>query len=103
MAEVISFESEAERDKHLAELGSWATTVLRAEIEAEGLEEHLLQELQNFPREFVLFLPVKVSMGLELGDAGRRERFNAIPMAISSFFTRARRKSDGSSLSVRFR
>jgi hypothetical protein len=72
MAEVISFEDEAVRDEHLADLGSWATTVLRAEIKAEGLEEHLLQELKNFPREFVLFLPVKVSMELELGDATSR-------------------------------
>jgi hypothetical protein len=72
MAEVISFENEADRDKNLAELGSWATTVLRAEIKAEGLEEHLLQELQNFPREFVLFLQVKVSMELELGDGASR-------------------------------
>jgi hypothetical protein len=72
MAEVISFEDEAQQDAHLAELGSWATTVLRAEIKAEGLEEHLLQELKNFPREFVLFLPVKVSMELELGDGRSR-------------------------------
>jgi hypothetical protein len=68
MAEVISFEREAERDKHLADLGSWATTVLRAQIQLEGMREHLLQELENFPREFVLFLPVEVSMELQLGD-----------------------------------
>lgn len=72
MAGVISFDDEAQQDDHLAELGSWATTVLRAEIKAEGLEEHLLQELENFPREFVLFLPVKVSMELELGDGTSR-------------------------------
>ena len=59
---------EARRDEHLAELGLWATTILRAEIKAEGLETHLLQELKNFPREFVLFLPVEVSMELDLGD-----------------------------------
>jgi superfamily II DNA or RNA helicase len=72
MAEVISFEDEAQHDEHLSEIGSWATTVLRAEIKAEGLEEHLLQELKNFPREFVLFLPVKVSMELEQGDGTSR-------------------------------
>jgi hypothetical protein len=72
MAEVIFFDDEAERDEHLADLGSWATTVLRAEIQAEELQAHLLQELQNFPREFVLFLPVKVSMELELGDGTSR-------------------------------
>jgi hypothetical protein len=72
MAEVISFQDEAQRDEHLADLGSWATTVLRAEIQAEGLKEHLLQEIDNFPREFVLFLPVKVSMELELIDGTSR-------------------------------
>src|SRR5260370_10124693 len=72
MADVISFEDEAQRDEHLAELGSWATTILRAEIKAEGLEENLLQEFKNFPREFVLFLPVRVSMELDLGDGTSR-------------------------------
>lgn len=72
MAEVISFEDEAQQDTHLAELGSWATTILRAEIQAEGLEQQLLQELKHFPREFVLFLPVKVSMELEIGDGTSR-------------------------------
>jgi hypothetical protein len=72
MAEVISFEDEAERDEHLAELGSWVTTVLRAEIKGEGLLAHLRQELKYFPREFVLFLPVKVAMELELGDGTAR-------------------------------
>ncbi|WP_316166791.1 MULTISPECIES: DEAD/DEAH box helicase [unclassified Bradyrhizobium] len=72
MAEVISFADEAEQDEHLADLGSWATTVLRAEIRAEGLGEQLLQELKNFPREFVLFLPVEVSLELELGDGTSR-------------------------------
>lgn len=72
MAEIISFEDETEQDEHLAELSSWATTILRAEIRAEGLGEQLLQELKNFPREFVLFLPVEVSLELELGDGTSR-------------------------------
>jgi hypothetical protein len=72
MAEVISFESEALSDEHLGDLGGWATTILRAEIKAERLGAHLLQELENFPREFVLFLPVKVSMELRLGDGTSR-------------------------------
>jgi hypothetical protein len=72
MAEVISFEGEARRDRQLEELGSWATTILRAEIKEAGIEEHLLAELKNFPREFVLFLPVKVSMDLDLGDGTSR-------------------------------
>jgi hypothetical protein len=38
MAEVVSFDGEARRDKHLGELGVWATTILRADIKAEGLD-----------------------------------------------------------------
>jgi hypothetical protein len=72
MAEVISFEEEAQRDRQLKELGCWATTILRAEIKEAGIEKHLLDELKNVPREFVLFLPVKVSMELDLGDGKSR-------------------------------
>jgi hypothetical protein len=71
-AEVISFEGDAQRDRQLKELGCWATTILRAEIKEAGIEKHLLEELKNFPREFVLFLPVKVSMDLDLGDETSR-------------------------------
>ena len=37
MAEVVSFQGEARRDRQLAELGSWATTILRAEIKEAGI------------------------------------------------------------------
>src|SRR5258706_11842570 len=72
MAEIISFQVEARRDRQLKELGSWATTVLRAEIKEADTEAHLLAELKNFPREFLLFLPVTLSMELELGDGTSR-------------------------------
>jgi hypothetical protein len=72
MAEVISFQVEAGRDRQLGELGAWATTVLRAEIKEAEIAKHLLVELKNFPREFVLFLPVDVCMHLELGDGTSR-------------------------------
>jgi hypothetical protein len=57
---------------HGREIYIWTTTILRADIKAEGLEAHILQELENFPREFVLFLPVNVSLELELGDGTSR-------------------------------
>ena len=72
MADVISFDDEARGDEQLLELGPWATTILRAEIKADGLEAHLIQELKKFPREFVLFLPVDVSVDLDLGDGTSR-------------------------------
>ena len=72
MADVISFDDEASSDEQLRELGPWATTILRAEIKADGLEAHLIQELEKFPREFVLFLPVDVSVELDLGDGTSR-------------------------------
>jgi len=65
MAEVVSFNDEVEGDDHLGRLGCWATTILRAEVRSEGMEAHLTHEIENFPREFVLFLPVDVSMEME--------------------------------------
>ena len=59
-------------DPQLAELGQWATTVLRAEIGDSEMEGHLRDELRDFPRQFVLFLPVDVS--LELAPAPEENR-----------------------------
>ena len=67
IAEVVSFEDEARQDPQLAEFGQWATTVLRAQINDADMKAHLHEELQNFPREFVLFLPVDVSLELNFG------------------------------------
>ena len=72
MADVIFFDEEASGDEQLLKLGPWATTILRAEIKADGLEAHLIEELKEFPREFVLFLPVDVSVELDLGDGTSR-------------------------------
>ena len=72
LAEVISFNEEAQNDAQLAEFGQWATTVLRAEIGDADVEDHLRDELRKFPREFVLFLPVNVSLELDMGEDGTR-------------------------------
>jgi len=68
LAEVISFDEEAQDDAQLSELGQWAATVLRAEIGDADMEQHLHDELRDFRREFVLFLPVNVSLELDLGE-----------------------------------
>ena len=65
IAEIISFEEEAASDPQLVELGQWATTVLRAEIGDTEMQRHLHDELRDFPRQFVLFLPVDLSLELE--------------------------------------
>ena len=67
IAEVVSFEDEARQDPQLAEFGQWATTVLRAQINDADIKDRLHEELQKFPREFMLFLPVDVSLELNFG------------------------------------
>lgn len=52
---------------------SWAETIVRAEIRAPELLEHLRQELRAFPSEFVLFQPVPVVLQLNNGVEPERE------------------------------
>ncbi len=51
---------------------SWAETIVRAEVHATDLLEHLRQEIRAFPSEFVLFQPVPVV--LQLNDGAEPER-----------------------------
>jgi superfamily II DNA or RNA helicase len=51
----------------------WATTVVRADVTAESFLDHLRAEIEGFPAEFLLFLPVCVKLTLERGDDGKRE------------------------------
>lgn len=65
---------ERDRDPHLREF-SWAESIVRAEIRAPGLLEHLRQEIRAFPSEFVLFQPVPVVLQLDDGlEPGRELR-----------------------------
>ena len=64
IAEILSFEEEVASDAQLAELGCWATTILRAEIADTEMQNRVHDELLHFPRQFVLFLPVDVSLEL---------------------------------------
>lgn len=52
---------------------SWAETIVRAEIFGPELVEHLQQEIQAFPAEFLLFLPVAVVLHLDDGTGPGRE------------------------------
>lgn len=63
---------ECEADPMIREL-SWAETIVRAEISAPGVLEHLKQEISSFPSEFVLFQSVPVVMQLDGGIGPQRE------------------------------
>ncbi len=54
-------------DRELMSL-EWAETVVRAEVCAAGLGEHLEAEIRSFPREFLLFLDHPVELGLYAGE-----------------------------------
>ena len=53
----------------------WATTVVCAEIRADGFIDHLRSEIQKFPSEFLLFLPVPVTLTLDDGSGAKRELY----------------------------
>ena len=52
----------------------WATTVVCAEIGAEGFRDHLRKEIEAFPAEFLLFLPVPVRLTLDTSGDGASKR-----------------------------
>lgn len=45
----------------------WAETIVRVEIPAAGLHQHLSDEISDFPAQFLLFFPVKSSVALDNG------------------------------------
>lgn len=59
-------ESEFANDPNLAGF-DWAETIVRVEITAKNFEENLRREIQQFPREFLLFLANPVSLRLDDG------------------------------------
>lgn len=52
---------------------SWAETVVRVEIHASDILEHLRKEILAFPSEFLLFFPVSVVLKLDDGVEPERE------------------------------
>ncbi len=65
-------EAERDSDDALREL-SWAETIVRAEVCAVDLLEHLRKEIRTFPSEFLLFLRVPVVLLLDDGVETARE------------------------------
>ena len=51
---------------------AWATTTVRAEITDEELLKHLQAEIKEFPFEFLLFLPMPVTVTLDAGADSKR-------------------------------
>lgn len=68
---------EAQTDPTLEEL-SWATTIVRAEVCGAEIGKHLKTEIQNFPLEFLLFLPSEVTLTLEDGADTRTVRRTSV-------------------------
>ena len=66
--------SPAERvvDSNCAEL-AWAETIVRIEIAAESLLQHIRQEIRSFPAEFLLFFPIATTLTLDDGEQPVRE------------------------------
>jgi hypothetical protein len=59
-------ENEATNDPILASF-DWAETIVRVAITAKDFEENLRKEIQQFPKEFLLFLANPVSLRLDDG------------------------------------
>ncbi len=81
MAKVINIDDEARFDSDLEEFGSWATTILRAEVKDSEMEDRVHGELTRFRREFALFLTCDVCLEMQFGSSQvrhiRRERTDA--------------------------
>ena len=60
-------------DRRLASLWDWATTVIRAEVNVPAVLTRLEEEMASFPAEFLLFLPMPVSVRLDNGKGLVRE------------------------------
>lgn len=63
---------ERAEDRQCAEL-AWAETIVRVEVSSEELLEHIRQEIQSFPAEFLLFFPVATRLTLDDGEDAARE------------------------------
>lgn len=61
-----------EADDEVLAAFRWATTVVRAEIRNPDVRPHLREEIGNFPRQFLLFMPGDLSLTLDVGDGVKR-------------------------------
>lgn len=53
---------------------TWASTVVFAELVADGARDAVIDEMRKFPAEFLLFLPGDVELELRAADLNRRLR-----------------------------
>jgi len=72
LAWALDREAEEANDAQLTEF-LWATTIVRAEIGKLGIFSHLQSEIGKFPPEFLLFLPITVSLTLDANQGTARE------------------------------
>lgn len=70
---VLEVAEQISADARLDSLWSWAATVVRAEVNAPEILKHLEEEMASFPAEFLLFLPMPVSVHLNNGKGLVRE------------------------------
>lgn len=68
----IAWPLDQRRSELLRERFPWATTVVCAEVAADNFLEHLKVEIRDFPAEFLLFLPIDVTLVLDCGDDTER-------------------------------
>lgn len=52
---------------------AWAESIVRVDVRATGIHEHLRQEIRAFPAEFLLFFPVATVLTLDDGEQPARE------------------------------
>lgn len=66
-------EESARRGDAVLDQLTWAETIVRVEVQAEEILEHLRQEIRAFPAEFLLFFPVPTVLVLDEGEKSARE------------------------------
>lgn len=70
----LAWSLEEGRAATLRERFPWATTVVCAQVNADAFIDHLKSEIDGFPSEFLLFLPVPVCLALHSGGGEKAQR-----------------------------
>lgn len=66
-------EEGARRGDSVLDQLAWAETIVRVEVQADEILEHLRQEIRAFPPEFLLFFPVPTVLVLDDGEKPARD------------------------------
>lgn len=70
----LAWDLEPAKADYLKDRFPWATTVISAEITSDDFLSSLQDELEEFPAEFLIFLPVSVNLTLHMGTGSRIRR-----------------------------